>query len=97
MGRGFPVVTSTKNKLNILISTEAGIVRLDDCMPAVCCTSYFLEAQDCDVTEEIVYQDNQSAVLLEINGKTSCINRTKHINILFFFVTDPINKKEVTV
>ena len=97
MGRGFPVVTSTKNKLNTLISKEAGIVGVYDCMPSVCCTRYFLEAQDYNVTEEIVYQDNQSSVLLEMNGKTPCSNRTKHINILFFFVTDPINKKESTV
>ena len=70
MGRGFPVVTSTKNKLNNLISTEAGIVRVDDCMPSVCWTRYFLEAQDYNVTEEIFYQENQSSVLLEMNGKT---------------------------
>ena len=95
--RGLPVVTSTKNKLNNLISKEAGIVRVDDCMPSVCWTRYFLEAQDYNITEEIFYQENQSSVLLEMNGKTSCSNRTKHINILFFFVTDPINKKESTV
>ena len=46
MGRGLPVVTSTNQKINIKISTEAEIVGVDDCMPAVCWTRYFLEAQD---------------------------------------------------
>ena len=46
MGRGFPVVTSTKQNINTQISTEAEFVRLDDCMPAVCWTQYFKESQD---------------------------------------------------
>ena len=97
LGRGFPVLTSTKKKLNTKISTEAEIVVVDECIPEVCWTRYFQEAQDYNVTEKIVHQDNQSAILIEKNGKASFSNRTNHINIQFFFVTDHINKKEVTV
>jgi hypothetical protein len=47
-----------------------------------------MEAQGYKVNENIVYQDNQSAILLERNGKASSSKRTKHINIRYFFVTD---------
>ena len=97
MGRGFPIVTSTKQKLNTRSSTESELVSVDDCMPAICWTRYFLEAQGYQVTENIVYQDNKSAILLEKNGKASSSKRTKHIHIRYFFVTDRINKHEMTV
>jgi hypothetical protein len=97
MGRGFPIVSSTKQKLNTRSSTETEIVGVDDCMPAVLWTRYFLEAQDYGVRENIVYQDNKSAILMEKNGKASSSKRTKHINIRYYFVTDRINKKDLTV
>ena len=46
IGRGFPVSNSTKKNLNTLISKEAEIFGVDDCMPALCWTRYLLEAQD---------------------------------------------------
>jgi hypothetical protein len=97
MGRGFPIVTSTKQKLNTRSSTESELVSVDDCMPAICWTRYFLEAQGYQVSENIVYQDNKSAILLEKNGKASSSKRTKHINIRYFFVTDRIKNQEMTV
>jgi hypothetical protein len=97
MGRGFPVVTSTKQKLNTRSSTESELVAVDDCMPAICWTRYFLEAQGYRVTENIVYQDNKSAILLERNGKASSSKRTKHIHIRYFFVTDRISAEELSV
>jgi hypothetical protein len=97
MGRGFPIVTSTKQKLNTRSSTETEIVGVDDCMPAVLWTRYFLEAQGYGVRENIVYQDNKSAILMEKNGKASSSKRTKHINIRYYFVTDRISKKDLTV
>ena len=42
-------------------------------------------------------QDNQSAILMEKNGKASSSKRTKHINIRYYFVTDRIDKKELSV
>jgi hypothetical protein len=97
MGRGFPIVTSVKQKLNTRSSTETEIVSVDDCMPAVCWTRYFMDAQGYGVKENIAYQDNMTAMLLEKNGKASSSKRTKHINIRYFFVTDRINKGELTI
>jgi hypothetical protein len=81
LGQGFPLVTSTKQKINTRSSTESDLVGVDDCLPAICWTRYFLKAQGYHVAENILFQDNQSAILLERNGKASSGKRTKHINI----------------
>ena len=97
MGTGFPIVTSIKQKLNTRSSTETEIVGVDDCMPAMLWTSLFLKAQSYLVRESIAFQDNKSSILLEKNGKASSSKRTKHINIRYFFVTDRIEKKDLSV
>ena len=97
MGRGFPITSSTKQKLNTRSSTESELVGVDDAMPAILWTRNFLEAQGYGVKESIIYQDNKSAILLEKNGKASSSKRTKHINIRYFFVTDRIKKGDVSV
>jgi hypothetical protein len=97
LGLGFPIVTSTKQKLNTRSSTETELVSVDDCMPAICWTRYFVEAQGREVREKIVYQDNRSAMLLEKNGKALSSKRTKHINIRYYFVTDRINQQGLTI
>ena len=66
-------------------------------MPAILWTRYFLEAQGYGVQENIVYQDNLSAILLEKNGKASSSKRTKHINVRYYFVTDRIKKGDMSV
>jgi hypothetical protein len=47
LGRGFPIVSSTKQKLNTKSSTETEIVGADNFMPAICWTRYFMKAQGC--------------------------------------------------
>ena len=95
LGRGFPIVIGTKQKLNTRSSTESEIIAVDDCMPSICWTRYFLLEQGYGVEENILYQDNRSAILLERNGKASSSKRTKHINIRYYFVTDRIQKGEL--
>ena len=97
LGRGFPIVGSTKQKLNTRSSTETEVVGVDDFMPAVCWTRYFMAAQGYPVKDNVVHQDNMSSILLEKNGKASSSKRTKHINIRYFFITDRISKGEVTL
>jgi hypothetical protein len=66
-------------------------------MPAILWTCYFMEAQGFGVQENVVYQDNKSAILMEKNGKDSSSKHPKHINIRYYFVTDWISKKDLTV
>ena len=96
LGRGCPIVTSsTKQKLNTRSSTKSELVGIDDLMPPVLWTCNFLKAQG--VTENILYQDNKSAILLEKNGQASSSKRTRDIAIRYYFVTDRITKGELTV
>ena len=49
------------------------------------------------VSDNLVYQDNQSAMKLEKNGRASSGKITRHINIRYFFVTDRIPANEMKV
>ena len=49
------------------------------------------------VKSNIFYQDNQSAILLEKNGRNSCGEKSRHINIRYFFIKDVLNRERITV
>ena len=44
-----------------------------------------------------MYQDNQSAILLENNKRSSSSKRAKHLNIRYFFITDQIKKGDLHI
>jgi hypothetical protein len=60
-------------------------------------TRQFMEGQGYKIKDNIVYQDIQSAMLLEKNGQQSSTKRTRHLDICYFFVTDRIRAKQLTV
>ena len=62
-GRGFPVTSPKKQKLNTRSSTESEVVGVDDFMPGLIWTRNFMKAQDYDVVEKIIFQDNKSEML----------------------------------
>jgi hypothetical protein len=97
LGCGFPIVSSTKQKLNTRSSTETEIMGDDDFMPAICWTRYVMKAQGYGIKDNVLFQDNKSSILLENNGKALSSKRTKHINIMYFFITDKVSKEEVLV
>jgi hypothetical protein len=97
MGRGFPIVSSTKQQLNTQSSTDSELVGVDDMMPIVVWSWYFLMAQGYGVTQNLLLQDNRSSMLLERNGKASSGKWTRHINIRYFFITDRINMKDIEI
>ena len=97
LGFGCPITGSNKQKLNTGSSTETELVGVSDWLPMIVWTNYFMQAQGYETHDSIVYQDNQSAMLLEKNGMKSSGKRTRHINIRYFLVTDRINNKEFKV
>jgi hypothetical protein len=97
MGRGLPIVSPTKQKLNTRSSTESELVGVDDMMPIVVWSWYFLMAQGYGITRNLLLQDNRSSMLFKRNGKASSGKRTWHINIRYFFITDSINMKEIEI
>lgn len=97
LGRGVAFGMSSRHKLNTRSSTEAELVGVDDCMPHILWTRYFMEEQGYPPHETSVYQDNKSAILLESNGRASSGRRTRHINVRYYFVSDRIQKGELSV
>jgi hypothetical protein len=97
LGKGAIYATSTRQKVATKSSTEAELVGVSDVLSQVIWTRYFLEAQGYTVKDSIVYQDNQSAMLMEKNGRASSGKRTRHINIRYFFVTDRVENRELSI
>lgn len=84
LGRGAVYGTSTRQKLNTCSSTEAELVAVNDVLPQVLWTRNFLQEQGFEVRDNVVFQDNQGAMLLENNGCGSSSKHTRHIDIRYF-------------
>jgi hypothetical protein len=97
LGRGYPIMSLTKQNLNSRSSMELEIVVADDFMLVICWTQYFMEAQGYQVQDNVLFQDNKSTILLEKNGKALSSKCMKHINIPYFFITDCIDKGNVSL
>jgi hypothetical protein len=97
MGKGSILSYSRKQKLNTRSSTEAELVAADDIVGSIVWTKLFLEAQGYPLQENVLYQDNRSAILLEKNGMKSAGQRSRHLNIRLFFVTDQVKKGNLSV
>ena len=91
LGQGSVIDLSRKQRTNTRSSTEAELVGVDDCIGRMEWVSNFLGAQGYS-TSTILNQDNMSTQKLIVNGKRSSTQRTRHLNIKFFYVTDQVKK-----
>ena len=89
MGTGGAYVQYSKQKLNTKSSTDAKLVGVDDVLTQGIWTQYFLKEQGYILHNNVIYQDNQSAIRLENNGRRLISKRTRHIHIRYYFITDP--------
>ena len=69
METGGSYVQSSKQKLNTNSWTDTELVRVDNVLNQVIWTWYFLKEQGCDIHNNVIYQDNQSAIKLENTGR----------------------------
>ena len=74
MGRGFPLDKSTKHKLSTRCSRESEIVAVNDLIPQILWARLFVKAQEIEVRDNILYQDNKIAMLLETNVKLQAVS-----------------------
>ena len=96
-GKGAIASISCKQKLNTRSSTEAELVGADDGATMVLWTKLFMEAQGYTIDHNVLFQDNKSTILLELNGKKSSSKRTRALNIRYFFLTDQAEKGNVSI
>ena len=88
---------STKQKVNARSSTEAELISTDDKISKIIWMKRFIESQGFEKDLNILYQDNKSTIKLAENGKNSSGKRTRHFDIKYFYITDLINWKEVSI
>jgi hypothetical protein len=93
MGRGSMSSMSKNQKINTRSSTEAELIGADNAMPQIIWTKYFIEAQGQGISDNILYQDNLSTMLLEKNGKQSSSKRTTR----YFFIKDGVDSGDLTI
>jgi hypothetical protein len=96
LGKASVSWSSTKQKNNSKSSTESELYSLSDSCGPVIWARNFLIAQGYKVGPATIYQDNKSTIQLAKNGLSSS-QRTRHINIRYFFVKDRIESKEIDV
>jgi hypothetical protein len=97
MGAGAVTSISRKQGMNTRSSTEAEVVAANEVVGSMIWTKLFLEAQGYPVKENILFQDNQSTMLLEEKGRQSAGKRSRHLNIRLFFVKDQKEKRNLTI
>ena len=56
-----------------------------------------MNCQGLGIRQNIVFRDNTSAMKLEENGRMSAGKRTRHFDIKYFYITDLIKRKEITI
>ena len=98
---------SVKQKINTKSSTEAELIGVDDVMNFVVWSKLFFDQQFKDYNPatpssqlgktNVLLQDNTSAIQLERYGKQSSTKRTRHILIRYFYVTDKLQDRTLTV
>ena len=78
-------------------STETEIVSTGKRFSKCISFRYFHLAQGDDIKEDILMQDNISAITLQKNYLYSTRKGTKHIHVCYYFVVNKINNKEVKI
>jgi hypothetical protein len=96
-GIGAVMSKSSKQKLNVKSSTEAELVGASDYLPYPIWAKKFLAAQGYVLKENVFYQDNQSTIRFERNGRKSCGPNSRHIDIRYFFIKDRIGLETIDV
>jgi hypothetical protein len=83
--------------LNTKSSTESEVVGVSKYVPHKVQMINFLGAQGYDLQKCVLYQDNQSAIKMEKNGRNSYSGNSRHISIRYFFVKNRVDKGEFTI
>jgi hypothetical protein len=96
-GRGGIVCKSKKQKINTKSSTEAELIGASDYLPHTLYVKMFMQAQGYPIDKATFYQDNESAIKMEQNGKASTGQRSRHIDIRYFFITDHSKRSDITI
>jgi hypothetical protein len=96
LGKGAIYCKSSTQKLNTLSSTEAELVAVTEASYQVLWTRNFLSEQGYVMQPATMFQDNQSTIHLIKNGQSNS-ERTRHIDIRYFFINNRIKRGDIQV
>ena len=97
MGKGAMLSSSSKQKINTRSSTGCEVVAVDEGITKPLWMRNLLLSQNQQVTDCILFQDNQASMQLEKNGFASAGKRSRHFDICFFFCTDLVKRGELSI
>ena len=96
IGGGGIICKSSKQKIVSKSSTEAEIVAVSDGLTIALHLGQFLKEQGYEIEPIKLLQDNKSTIhMFQKGGSTS--ERTRHIDIRHFWVTDHLNSGAITI
>ena len=88
LGLGLIQHKSLKQKLNTKSSTESELVGASDFIGYSVWIKRFMTEQGYKLNDLVFYQDNESAIKLASNEFRARSNKSRHINIRYFFIWD---------
>ena len=97
MGDGAITSLIRKQGMNTKSSTEVEVVGTDKIVSPMIWTGLFLKAQGYPVKENILYQDNESSMLLKTNRQKSAGKHSHHSKIQFFYIADQKAKGHIDI
>ena len=58
---------------------------------------FFTGSQGYDINEKLLFQDNQSAIKTNQNGKKLCTGNPRHIDTSYFFYKDRVESNKISI
>ena len=83
--------------MNTKSSTEAKVVGVSDYLPYKICICLFMIAQGFDIKQNILIQDNHSAIHMKKNSKKVCTGNSRHIDIHYLFAKDTVKSNNILI
>lgn len=96
LGGGSFAAKSTKQKLVAKSSTEGELIGVSDYSGEILETRNFLISQGYEMGEATLFQDNLSTIAMIKNGRPTS-DRSRHVNIRFFYIKDRVDSGEISV
>ena len=96
-GSGCLINVSAKQKINTNSSTTAELVAVGQLLPLVMWIPLFMAGQGYPTENNLLHQDNRSAILLEKNGKKSTSKHMRALNLRYSMVRDQVKNRDLLI
>jgi hypothetical protein len=86
-----------QTKKTMKSSTHAELVGVSDYLPQTIWVTHFMRAQGYPPLENFLEQDNESAIKLATNGRTSAGAKSRHLDIRYFWIKENLETMGINV